>query len=208
MMRQSAFIRRLRKMRSDAGVTLMELMVGLSIMTIFMGMFTGAAVMMYNSTSKAEAIGETASQLSIAFSRLDKSVRYASAISQPGTGMDGNTYVEWQSTYSGATNCTQLRLNAGTHQLQQRTWTVAGAGIYTALTNWAPLASGLVTGATDVFSRSVSTETMPHQQLRIYLVAQSMGRTGPTTSISDVTFTAFNSSDSSPIDICTEVTRA
>lgn len=208
MMRRSAFIRRLRKMRSDAGVTLMELMVGLTIMTIFMGMFTGAAVMMYNSTSKAEAIGETASQLSIAFSRLDKSVRYASAISQPGTGMDGNTYVEWQSTYSGATNCTQLRLDTGADQLQQRTWTVAGPGTYTALTNWTPLASGLATGATDVFSRSVSTETMPHQQLRIYLVAQSMGRTGPTTPISDVTFTAFNSSDSSPIDICTEVTRA
>jgi Tfp pilus assembly protein FimT len=208
MMRPQFFGRWLQKTRSDAGVTLMELMVGLTIMTIFMGMFTGAAVMMYNSTSKAEAIGETASQLSIAFSRLDTSVRYASAISQPGTGMDGNTYVEWQSTYSGATNCTQLRFDVNADQLQQRTWTVAGAGTYSALTNWLPFASGVTTGATSVFTRDISTETMPHQQLRIYLIAQSMGRTGPTTSVSDVTFTAFNSSDSSPTDICTEVTRA
>ena len=196
-------------MRPDSGVTLMELMVGLTIMTIFMGMFTGAVVMMYNATSKAQAVGDTASQLSIAFSRLDRSVRYASAISQPGTGTGGALYVEWQSTYSGATNCTQLRLNSTVAQLQQRTWTVpAAGGSATALTTWLPLASGVQAGSVTPFTLPTSSG-MPYQQLRVYLVATSTGRTGITTSVSDVTFTAFNSkiSASGPAGICTEAGR-
>jgi hypothetical protein len=191
-------------MRSDAGVTLMELMVGLTIMTIFMGMFTGAAIMMYNATSKAETIGETASQLSIAFSRLDTSVRYASAIGEPGQA-GSDWFVTWQSTYSGSAECTQLEFDVTAQQLRQRTWTAEEGGGYEDLTGWIPLASGVTAGSTPVFTRNPPTADQPHQQLRIYLTAEAMSRSGPTTSVSDVTFTAFNSSASSPTDVCTEV---
>lgn len=201
---------------SDSGVTLMELMVGMVIMTIFMAMFTGAVVMMFNATSKAQAIGDTASQLSIAFNRLDKSVRYASAITAPGSGDgDGNLYVEWESTFTGTPVCTQLRFNVAAGQLQQRTWTVTtdAAGISTGYSNasaWLPLASSLKQGnASDpaVLTR-IGGSALPYQQLRIYLIAEAIGRTGPTQSVSDVTFTAFNSSPSSPGDVCEELGRS
>jgi Tfp pilus assembly protein FimT len=192
--------------RSDAGVTLMELMVGLTIMTIFMGMFTGAAVMMYSSTSKAETIGETASQLSIAFSRLDTSVRYASAINTPaGPDGAGNWYVEWNGlSRTGASQCTQLQFDVTDRQLKQRVW----GSTTTTEPSFVPLASE-VQLAGDVGSnpdhhpfRLITGAGLPHQQLAIYLVAQAMSRAGPTTSVSDVTFTAFNSPATAGADVC------
>lgn len=207
-----ALSRARRRVRSDSGVTLMELLVGMTIMTIFMSMFTASVVMMYRSTSKTQAIADTASQLSIAFNRLDKSVRYASAITQPGLGYDGKSwYVEWLTTYTGAGQCTQLRLNVANGQLQQRTWTVPvnGAGSLSDPTDWLPLASSLESGSgssPSPFTR-LTDSAVPNQQLRLYLIAQTMGQGGTTQSVSDVTFTAFNSSLYSPNDVCAEWSR-
>jgi hypothetical protein len=197
------------KGRSDAGVTHVELLVGMTIMTIFMSMFTASVVMMYKSTSKAEAIGNTASQLSMAFTRLDKSVRYASAITEPAQGADNNWYVEWLSTFSGTAQCTRIRLNVAAGQLQQRTWTVDSSGSPSAPSDWIPLASNLQTGgASDPQPLTrVSDPNVPYQQLRIYLIAQTVGQSGPTKSVSDVTFTAFNTSVYSPNFVCGEWSR-
>lgn len=212
MSRASSRIR--SRARSDAGVTLMELVVGMTIMTIFMSMFTASVVMMYDSTSKTEAISDTASQLSIAFNRLDKSVRYASAITDPGPGVvdPGDWYVEWLTTFSGTSECTQLRLNVAKGQLQQRTWTIAtdGSGSVSDPTDWLPLASNLQPGggsAPEPLTR-VSGSNVPYQQLRIYLIARTVGQSGPTQSISDVTFTAFNTYIYAPNDVCMQWSRS
>lgn len=198
----------------DTGLSLLELVVGLTVMAIFMTMFTAAVSMMYNATSKSEAMGDTASQLNVAFSRLDKSVRYAAAIAPPGTS-DGTWYVEWQTTYTGTPVCTQLRLDADAGQLQQRTWSLDSDGDASGLTSWQPLASGLTltdpdTGsAVQPFSYDGPTGTMPYEQLTFHLIAASTGRTGVTTSVSDVTFTAFNSSlTTSTTGVCTEESRS
>lgn len=185
---------------SDAGVTLMELMVGLTIMTIFMGMFTGAVVMMYSSTSKAEAIGDSASQLSIAFSRLDTSVRYATLISEPNPNpaADGSWYVQWLGVdRTGNQQCTQLAIAQGGGTLWQRTrpfgdsW---GAG------GWSAIASNLVLNdpangaAVMPFVVGWSTSLHSYQTLTLHFISEAIGRDGATYSHSDVTFTAFNSS--------------
>lgn len=201
-----------RAWRSESGLSLLELVVGLTVMTIFMTMFTGAVVMMYNASSKTEALGDTASQLSIAFNRLDKSVRYASAINEPGQA--GNDwYVEWLSTYTGRKDCTQVRVHAADSQLQQRTWSVSADGTATGLTAWVPLASGLDIGAAaspfmlNVASDATRDSAMPYQQLTFRLTAASTGRTGITTTATDVTFTAFNSEALTTGTVCTEEGR-
>ena len=195
---------RRRPRHGDAGVTLMELVVGMTIMTIFMTIFTGSVVMMYDSTSKSGGI---------ACNRLDKSIRYASAISPPGKS-SGAWYVEWETTYTGTPQCTQLRLNPTAQQLQQRTWTVSG-GSATNVSNWLPLASGVTdtdptTGAAVTpFTFTMSDAAVPYEQLDIRLVAVSVGRSGTTTSISDVTFTAFNSRlTTATTGICAEKGRS
>lgn len=188
--------------RSDRGVTLMELMVGMTIMTIFMAMFTGAVVMMYNSTSKTEAIGDTASQLSMVFSRLDKSVRYASAITFPNAvSADGNWYVKWQGLASdGTQQCTELQFDTSDHQLKQRTWLITS----NPPPSFTPIASNVYVAADASTNpdhwpfRQVTAVGLNYQLLGVYLVAETSGRAGPTTSISDVTFTAFNASLTAP----------
>lgn len=210
---RSFAVARLRGSRSDSGLSLLELVVGLTVMAIFMTMFTAAVSMMYNATSKTQALSDTTSQLSIAFNRLDRSVRYAAAIAPPGQS-GGTWYVEWQTTYTGTAVCTQVRLNTIAGQLQQRTWSLDTSGNPTGLTGWQPLASGLsvtdpVTGKpVQPFSFTMSSASMPYEQLEFHLVANSVGRTGVTTSVSDVTFTAFNSRlTSSTTGICTEEGR-
>lgn len=212
MGRPGVFRRRLgRAQRRDSGMSLVELVVTMSIMGIFLAIFTGAMLSMYNSTNKVQGVTDTSSQLSTAMSRLDSSVRYAAAISPPVTGTDGNAYVAWQSTYTGATVCTQLRVNASASQLQQRTWTVSGASA-TGLTSWTPLASQIVakdpsTGAALVpFTFIAATGSVPNQQLQVALVAVEGSGSQQTVTRRTVTFTAFNTTPATTTSgICQEV---
>jgi prepilin-type N-terminal cleavage/methylation domain-containing protein len=203
--------RLLARIRTDAGLTLMELLVGMAIMAIFMGMFTGAVVMMYGSTSKAEAIGDSASQLSIAFSRLDTSVRYATLITEPtpNPAADGSWYVEWLGIdRSGNQQCTQLAIGQGGGTLWQRTRPFGNSW---GGTGWTAIASNLVLtdpisgAAVTPFVVDWSTSLQSYQTLTLHFISKATGRDGDTYSHSDVTFTAFNSSASPPAggDDCT-----
>lgn len=200
-----------RRRRGDSGTTLIELVVTMSIIGIFLVIFTGAMLSMYHSTNKVQGITDTSSQLSTAIGRLDTSVRYAAAISPPVTGSDGNAYVAWQSTDTGTPVCTQVRVNATTSQLQQRSWTVSGSSA-TGLTSWTPLASEIAardpsTGATlTPFTFLAATGAVPNQQLQVSLVAVSGTGSQQTVTRRSVTFTAFNTTPATATTgICQEV---
>ena len=78
----------------DQGTSLIELIVGMLIMTMFMAMFTSAVILMNRAENKADAVTQTSTQLNQAFLTLDKTVRYAAAISDPGVGTpSGDWYV-------------------------------------------------------------------------------------------------------------------
>ena len=121
----------MRLHRDDSGTTLIELIVGMMVMGVFMTIFTTAVVSMAKTTTKVEAVTTSASQVNNAFLTLDRIVRYASAVSTPGTGASGDWYVELESVDYGSssaqTQCTQLRLATASQQLQLRTWTPVGA---------------------------------------------------------------------------------
>src|SRR5579875_3681127 len=67
----------------DSGTTMIEIIVAMVIMTIFMAIFTGSMLAMSNTTNKVEAVTNTSNQQTDAYFRLDREVRYASAISSP-----------------------------------------------------------------------------------------------------------------------------
>ena len=76
----------------------MELIVGMALMAIFMSMFTAAIVLMTQTGNKVEAVSISAARrTNQAFLTMDKTVRYASAITtpgsraSPGTGMSNST---------------------------------------------------------------------------------------------------------------------
>lgn len=212
-------IRRSRSIRcddrpTDAGTTLLELLVGMTIMGIFMTMFTVAISSMFDSTNRAESLTSTSAQLNAAFNRMDNVVRYATAISQPGQLTTGVWYVELQANnrQTGAGECTQFRITTPTDprpsQLQQRTWTVLSGGSATVPSGFATVASNITVGASQPFARVLGTEAVPYEQLQFQLQSSSANGQAGAVSQSNITFTALNTTPStSDTGICTEVPR-
>lgn len=191
---------------------MIEVVVGLTLMAVFMTMFTAAIATMYRSANKVESLNQTSSQLNIAFDKLDASARYASAISTPGRS-GGAWYVELRTTNTGSPVCTQLRVNPGVQQVQVRTWSTplaagAGAPAWSTLAN-AITNGGATPGATQPFTLLPPDPTVPFQQLQVHLESSSGNGSSATSSVSEVRFTAVNSGSSTlGAGVCTDVARS
>jgi hypothetical protein len=201
-----------RRPTGDAGTTMMELIVGMVIMTIFMAMFTTAIVLMTSTANKVEAVTISSTQSSQAFIKLDKLVRYAAAVTTPGaSATSGDWYVELDTSASvastGLETCTQLRVDKTAQALQLRTWTISG-GTAAAASSWTQMASNITNGNAASTATSTSSPPAPftvptvaggasstYQRLQVTLVATA-GTTSTGTTYSQVSFTALNSSAS------------
>jgi Tfp pilus assembly protein FimT len=187
------------RLSDDAGTTLLELVVGMALMAIFMGIFVGAMVSMTSAQSKTTSVAQTSQNLDQAFLSLDKTVRYAAAISTPGTGSpSGDWYVEYSTTTTGAQVCTQLRVDISTKELQRRTWTVVNSAA-SGLTGWTPVASEIsngtaTAGSNQPFVRVTPGASAEFQQLTITLASLAGPKNAGTTSGTSFTITAVNSS--------------
>ncbi|MHB8340289.1 MAG: prepilin-type N-terminal cleavage/methylation domain-containing protein [Mycobacteriales bacterium] len=196
----------------QGGFTLIEMMVAIIILSIFMALVSTAVVQMVHATLKTQAVGDSQFQLDTAFLRLDREVRYASAINPPGqTGSDW--YVEFLTTNTGTAQCTQLRFDPASRLLQQRTWTSTGAPVPTP--PWVTLAAGIVNNPTTQppFTFTPSGTALVRQQLGIWLFSASGPGVANAVSTTSLTFSALNSSPSSVTNtagkfVCTEVARS
>jgi hypothetical protein len=155
--------------------------------------------MMYGAMNKTQAVNLTSSQLNVAFQNLDRIVRYAAAVSTPGTGTTtGDWYVELRSTNTGTEVCTQLRVDIASQQLQRRTWTVANA-VASSPTSWSPISSGISNGtavagpSTQPFYLKAPLPNTLFQQLAVNLIAPAGSGSSATSSTSSYTFSALNS---------------
>jgi Tfp pilus assembly protein PilV len=177
-------------------MTLMEILVAMTIMSVVMAAVTTGLVQMFRATTSAESRAIAQSQVSLALLRLDRQIRYASGISVPHLAADGTQLVEYLFVQTGKSTCAQLRVNA--QRLQQRTW-VSGSF---SPTGWITLASGLASAAP--FSRVDSTDEQGHQRLRIALSVVSGSGGTVTTRHGDVAFTALNTDRDSSAAVCVE----
>ncbi len=178
---------------------MLEVMVGMALMGLFLAIFTGAMVSMYHATNKTQGVTDTSAQINAAISRLDSSLRYASAFADPSDGSgasttaaDGNWYVAYQSTYTGSPVCTQLRVNTITSQLQERTWSVDAGGGSSGLSSWEVLAGQITPVKRNGHTQPPFT-VLDKRALRIHLSSTAGSGNQQTISITDVTFTALNS---------------
>ncbi|GAA3347890.1 hypothetical protein GCM10020358_64370 [Amorphoplanes nipponensis] len=192
----------------EAGFSLVEILVTLSVMSVVMVMFTTAVLQIYGNSNTAQTIAASRSQLNQAFQRFDREVRYASWIATPGK-VDTAWYVEFAS--SDAKQCLQLRLETAPAQAKDNN--TDGTGVLQLL-RWTPgappaknqpgqtIASQLVTDAAGPFTlvpAGVSSTADPSftpdfQALRVQLTA----RVGVSTATVSTTFTALNTSRNTP----------
>lgn len=111
---------------NEEGMTLVEMIVAMGILTVLLVISLSAVVALTKSTVRAQAVANATDQLRVTFQRFDKEVRYASAINIPGFS-DEDYYVEYlveASVKDGAATCVQWRLNMDTAELQRRTWSL------------------------------------------------------------------------------------
>jgi hypothetical protein len=188
---------RRRLAEDERGTTMMEMVVGMTIMAIFMSMFTTAIFMMTRTANKVQSVTGTASQVNQAFLKLDKLVRYSSAVSTPGTGTGGDKYVELRFTNTGSESCTQLRFDGTKQQLQQRSWTVNSSGNASTASAWLPVASSISSGS---FTQPTDPAAL-YQQLTVS-VSATAGSTQSSTTTNAMTFTALNSNLSQTGSVC------
>jgi prepilin-type N-terminal cleavage/methylation domain-containing protein len=172
----------------DTGITLIEVVVSMSIMSVLMAVFTVGIVQMYRSANHNESLSTAQSQLNIAFLRLDKEIRYAAAVSTSGA-VGSDFYVEYLTMNANTRRCSQLRLHAADRQLQLRTWTQGSPD--GSATAWIPLASGVGAVSGQPPFAPDPDNASRFERLELTLVATYGPRDRPTSM--SITFTALNS---------------
>jgi type II secretory pathway component PulJ len=179
----------------DAGFTLIDMMVAMTLMTIVMAVFTGAIVRMYRVANNVDAKSVAQASINVAMQRLDREVRYAKGISTPYL-VNNNQYVDMLSIQRVGANtvqqCIQVRVVSGV--LAQRTWTFQASPLN--LSAWVPLANGL-TSATP-FTYRPPNDSVGYQQLTVALASGS----GSSADSNTTTFIALNSDRTTSQDYC------
>ena len=208
----AALRRRLdRTTGNEDGFTLLELVVVMIIMTVVLLIFTSGITQAFSAENKVDTSVTGENQLVIAFQRLDKQVRYAAAISDVGVVSNTTTgkldpVVDWLTTYTGTSTCTEVRLNVGTSLLQQRTWTLNASPLIP--TGWQTLAASISYTGTSPFVLTQPGTNFQYQRLEFAVTSSYGVNSSKSSKKSDVTFTALNTSPSTANTSSTTCTQA
>lgn len=129
-----------RKFRDDRGITLMEMLVGIGVMMVVVTIATTAMVVMFQSATKSEAVASTATEINVAYMRLDTSIRYANYVSDVNVDADGHPAVRYRSLNPETMLPVCYELRVTDRSLEQRHWPEADPS---SKTDWLPLARQL-----------------------------------------------------------------
>lgn len=184
---------RLRSEERDAGMSLMELIVSMSIFVIVLIVYFSALITMSHTTVRAQDTVDAADSLRAAFNALDHQVRYASSINRPALSGTGTWYVEFEATElpdGQADLCYQWRYDPTAETLAYRTWVQDGTSTVTA---WKGIAWDIqAAGGADPFEFSPAAGSILRQTLTVNL--QVIGATTGEVAAQSTTFVARNSS--------------
>jgi hypothetical protein len=179
---------------------MVDVVVSMTLLSVFMAIFTGGTVRMYRSATLIQATANAQTQITTVFLRLDTEIRYAAGISEPNPA-GADRYVEYLTTNTGDGVCIELRLNGASQQLQRRTWPQGANPLVP--TAWVPLASAV--SSSQPFTYLAPDTKYNFQRLQLQLDATIGAGGSQVVKHTDVTFTALNTtlSPSTP-EVCTE----
>ncbi|MEV6846377.1 hypothetical protein [Actinoplanes sp. NPDC051411] len=118
---------------SDAGLTLVEVLISASLFTVVLSLVGAGLGEMAKSAGRTTALSNAQDALRLAWQRLEGEVRYASAIGAPAQ-VSGDAS-NWHVVFATAGGCTELRLDAAGDNLDQRDVTAGSP--------WATIAPGV-----------------------------------------------------------------
>jgi prepilin-type N-terminal cleavage/methylation domain-containing protein len=154
----------------DAGFTLVEMIVAMSLMGVLISVFMGGVVQMTKDATRVQSVSNSADQARRAYDRFERSLRVASEVNRP--VLTGSTwYLEYRTTATGSATalCTQWRLAGSTGLLQRRTWTEVNSP---AVSGWETVAAHVINDVTtqQPFTMSPADSTYSRQRVALFLV--------------------------------------
>lgn len=178
--------------QSECGFTLVEALVSMVIFMTSMAVITSVVLAMTNNMRQAQGVSVATDQTRLAFQRLDKQVRYASAVSLPGMGAPGTGWyvellAEAPDANPGATppefsfkKCTQWRLRPDGH-LETRSWLILPNAALTPqgpLPSWTTVSTGVINDLTTQppFTSVPTTFLRPHHEMVVDLRTRRSNR--------------------------------
>jgi type II secretory pathway pseudopilin PulG len=173
--------------KSDAGFTMIDVLVSMSVMVVVLAAATAGITSMYRAANTVDAASEAQAQLGLALQRLDREIRYAEGISDE-YRIAGDWYVDFLAVQGTKRQCIQLRLSGG--QLAQRTWLYDQIPLQR--TDWHPLAAGIT--SVRPFDYLPPSDVLGYQRLTLDLRAGA--------DVNTATFTALNTTRTSRNDYC------
>jgi prepilin-type N-terminal cleavage/methylation domain-containing protein len=151
-----------------AGFTLVELVVAMGLFAVLLAVLMSAIIGMIGNLRKTQGIADASGQARVAFDRLDRQLRYATAVNRPVlVGQDW--YLEFTTLdTAGQVGCRQWRVGGATDLLQQRAWT----GAPVTPPSWAGVATGVVNNPASQppFTFVAADAQHPTQQVTVDLV--------------------------------------
>ena len=178
---------------TDDGFSLIELMISMALMSIVTIISASGFVHMFRTTALTETAARTQTSTLLAFSKLDRDVRYAERINPPYTRTNGDFAVDFVIRDDhGVAQCVRLTLPAAGGALTRLQWPQAGTP-----TGVSPATVALdmqtANGSSTPFTRiAAGTQSSYYDRLRVQLQS-SIGVTGAgATRTFDLRFTALN----------------
>ena len=192
---------------SDAGFTLVELMVSMVLLVVVSAVSLAAVNLMFKDVRLQQAQSDNLDGGRQALALLDRQVRYADFINTPGTTADGSQWVEWRqgsTDPSDTPTCYQWRWDKPTGRMLFRSWHQLLDGPVDRVSAWnlratgvAPLTVGGVTRS--IFALPNPTDPATGALKRTQLTVSFLSTHGSSSKIAtdtQVTLTALNTSTS------------
>jgi Tfp pilus assembly protein PilW len=181
---------RSRRTGDDSGVTLIDVMVAMTLMSVVVAVFTAGIIDMYRSADHAGSTAEAQTRTVSAFNRLERQVRYAERITAPRLLANGDYIVEFAMNDSvNSLQCLQLRIPVNGGDLTVRQWTAGSTPAKPATT----IVTGITKPSAQPFTRKgagTAGSNFDRLQVKVSTTAGS-GRNKQTRAF-DLQFTALN----------------
>jgi prepilin-type N-terminal cleavage/methylation domain-containing protein len=160
----------------DTGFTLVEYTVSMAIFTVVIAITAGGIALMSRDVVKTTNLSTSTDQIRLAFTRLDRQVRYASQVNFPGVNTAGTSwYVEFLAPDGdGDPTCHQWRLDTTTDLLQQRSWAGPPTAAPTTAPAWTTVAVNIANSPTadPPFTFIQANTGIPFQGIRVKLIGK------------------------------------
>jgi type II secretory pathway pseudopilin PulG len=174
--------------RGDDGVTLVDVMVSMAVMSVVVAVFTSGIVDMFRTANHADAAAAAQAQILTSFNRLEREIRYAQRIMEPHAVANGFAVEFVINDASGVLQCTQLVLMDGGAMTEQQ-WPAGESPTKPATT----IATGLEPKEAEPFLQlAAGTLGSNFDRLQVRVTTTvGTGRTAQTRSF-DLQYTALN----------------